>query len=85
MSLYWRIFNFFVRRVVAVGFVVVGLVIGAVNLSSLLPGGTINVDGSPSSDIVLRLVAVLLPIVVAAIGVALFRVAPFDPSKSSRS
>ncbi len=80
MSLYWRIFNFLVRRVIAIFFVVIGLV----NLSSLLPGGTINVSGSPSDDIVFRLVAVLLPIVVAALGVVLYRVAPFDPNKKLR-
>jgi H+/Cl- antiporter ClcA len=84
MSLYWRIFNFLVRRVIAVGFVVVGFVIGLVNLNSLLPGGTIKVGGSPSSDIVFRLAAVLLPIVVTALGVMLYRVAPFSPSKKMR-
>jgi hypothetical protein len=84
MSLYWRFFNFLVRRVVAVGFVVVGSILAVVNLPSLLPGGTIHVDGSPSSDIVLRVVAVLLPIVVAALGVALYRVAPFVPGNHLR-
>ena len=81
MSLYWRIFNFLVRRVVAVGFVVGGLVVGLVNLPALLPGGIVNVGGSPSSDIAIRLVAVILPMVVGALGVALYRVAPFDPRK----
>lgn len=79
MSLYWRIFNFLVRRVIAVGFVVVGSIVGVVNLPSLLPGGTINVDGLPSGDIVLRLATVLLPVIVAGFDIALYRVAPFIP------
>ena len=80
MSMYWRIFNFLVRRVVAVGFIVVGLAVGLMSLPALLPGGTVNIDGSPTSDIALRLVSVFLPLVVGALGVALYRAVPFDPS-----
>jgi hypothetical protein len=82
MTLYWRIFNFLVRRVVAVGFVVVGSMIGLMNLPNLFFGGTINVDGAPSDDIVFRLVVVLLPFLVSILGIALYRIAPFSPDNN---
>lgn len=80
MTLYWRIFNFLVRRVVATGFVAGGLVVALRSVGSLLPGGTINVNGVPSDDFVFRLFAVLLPLIVSVLGVALYRAKPFSPS-----
>ena len=79
MSLYWRIFNVLVRWVVAPGFILVGLVIAMFNAPALLPGGTIPVEGSPSTDLVMRIVSVALPLLVAALGVGLFRAQPFNP------
>lgn len=79
MTKYWRIFNFVVRRVVAVAFAVGGLVITLANISAVLPGGHIGFNGIPSTDLVLRWAAVVLPLVVAALGVALYRVRPFTP------
>jgi hypothetical protein len=81
MSLYWRIFNVLARRVVAPGFILVGLVIAVVNTPALLPGGTIPVEGSPSTDLVMRIVSVVLPLLVSALGVALFRAKPFNPEE----
>ena len=77
--IHWVIFNFVARRVIAIGFVVIGLLIGIVNAPVLLPGGTIPVDGVPNDDFVLRLASVFLPLLVAALGVALFRTEPFKP------
>jgi hypothetical protein len=82
MNLYWRVFNFFVRRVVAVGFMVIGLVIAIGNSPSLLPGHTIDVNGTPNDDIVMRCIAVFLPLVAAVLGLLLFRAKPYDPSKA---
>jgi hypothetical protein len=79
LSLYWRVFNFLVRRVVAPGFTVGGLIIAVINVPALLPGGTFNVDGSPSTDIVMRLVSVAMPLLVSALGLALYRAQPFTP------
>ena len=44
-----------------------------VNFSMLLPGGKVMVDGVPSDDFVVRAAAVLLPLFVALLGIALFR------------
>ncbi|XLZ71019.1 hypothetical protein ABT364_03375 [Massilia sp. SR12] len=79
MTLYWRFFNFFVRRVVAIAFIIGGIVLTASGIPSILPGGTINVDGIPSDDLVFRWVAFLLPLVLAAFGVALYRAKPYIP------
>jgi hypothetical protein len=83
MTVYWRIFNFLARRIVALGFVFVGLIVAMANVQSALPGGTINVNGVPSDDLVFRLAAVFLPSLVSGLGVALFFVTPFKPSSES--
>jgi len=76
---HWVMFNFMARRVLAVAFIVVGLLISVFNAPVLLPGGTIPVNGVPEDDLVLRLVSVFMPLLVAALGVALFRSKPYDP------
>jgi len=79
-AFYWRFFNFMVRRVVAVGFVVVGSILCLYFLPSLIdPKGTIPVNGVPQSDLFYRLFAVLLPALVAGLGVLLYRVRPWYP------
>ena len=79
-TLYWRLFNFLARRVVAVGFMVVGSILCLYFLPSLIdPKGTIPVNGVPESDIVYRVLAVVLPAIVAALGVLLYRVRPWYP------
>ena len=79
MSLYWRFFNFIVRRVVASAFVVVGCFVAAANTPALLPGGTIPVNGVPTDDLVFRLASVGMPLLAAILGAALFRAKPFVP------
>ena len=79
ITIYWRTFNFFVRRVIAISSIFVGLVLAIIDTPALLPGGTINVDGVPISDLVFRILSVVLPLLVAIIGVALFRIKPYYP------
>jgi hypothetical protein len=78
MKMYLRIFNFLVRRVVAIAFSIGGTVVALAGLPAILPGGTIDVNGVPSTDLIFRWAAVVLPFVVAALGVALYRAKPFN-------
>ena len=78
--LYWRFFNFMVRRVVAVGFVVVGSLIALSGILALIdPTGTVLVNGVPQADLLYRIFGVLLPGVIAILGVLLYRAPPFEP------
>ena len=79
MNMYWSILNFVVRRVVALGFIAIGLLVAASGAPGLLPGGSVQMNGAPSDDLVLRMAFVLLPLLVAVLGVALYRVKPFRP------
>jgi hypothetical protein len=78
-AIYWRLFDFLVRRIVAISFIVGGLMVAGSSFSSLLPGGGILVNGQPNTDIVFRLLGVLAPLVVVIMGIALFRSRPFNP------
>ena len=75
-SLYLRLFSFAVRRIVAPLFVLGGGIMAIGNLHVLFPGGTIMVDGAPSDDFVLRAASVFLPLLMAALGVAMYRAPP---------
>jgi phosphoribosylcarboxyaminoimidazole (NCAIR) mutase len=67
---YTRVFNLMVRRVVAVGFVIVGLIGALSSLPALIdPNSSIPVNGVPDRDIVYRVIAVTLPAVMAVFGV----------------
>lgn len=77
---HYRVLNFLARRVVAPAFVVIGGYAAAVNASALLPGGSTLVNGTASTDLVFRISAVVLPLVIAVLGVALYRMKPFVPS-----
>ncbi|WP_295684784.1 hypothetical protein [uncultured Nevskia sp.] len=83
-TLHWRLFNFLARRVVAPGFVVVGFLLAAFNIPNLFPGGTVNVDGIPSNDIVMRLSAVVLPLFAVVMGVAMFMAKPYRPPEKHK-
>jgi len=78
-SLYWNFFNFLTRRVMALGFVGVGIILSVSALPNLLPGGTVQDNGVPSDDIVLRTFSVVFPLIVSLLGVLLFRAKPFYP------
>ena len=64
---YWKLFNFCVRRVLAVLLVVGGLLGAATGIPVLFPGGSVPVNGVPSDDLVFRLAFVLLPLLMALI------------------
>jgi len=77
---YWRFFNFLVRRVVGVAFIIGGSVVALSWLPALLsPHGTIPVNGVEESDLFYRAFAVVLPALMAVLGVFLYRVKPFVP------
>jgi len=82
-SAYWRFFNFLVRRVVAVAFAAIGSIMTLVSLPSLLdPNGTVLVNGQPEHDLVYRFFAFLMPAIMAALGVLMYRAPPFVPPVS---
>lgn len=78
---HWKIVDFFARRVLAVGFVVAGSILAIFGVQYILPGGTVLLNGIPSDDLVFRWASFLLPILMVACGIALFKVAPFVPPK----
>ena len=79
MTLHWRLFNFIVRRIMAVVYAVAGIIMAIASVTYILPGGTIDVDGATTDDLVFRWAAFLLPLIIAAFGVALYRAKPFNP------
>ena len=70
-----------VRRVMAIGFMLAGIMSTLLSAPTLFPGGTVNVNGEPSTDIVIRCFGVFMPLIVAALGLALFRAKPFYPKR----
>lgn len=76
MHSYNRFLFFLIRRVVAPGFVLFGSLLTLVNLPSLAPGATIEFNGVPTDDLVIRSISVLMPLVVAILGVMLYRAKP---------
>ena len=88
MSLYerahWAAFNFIARRVVGPAFFLGGLLLGGSNVPSVLPGGVIEFNGAPNDDLVLRLLAVLLPFLLSALGLALTFAPPYKPQRGAK-
>ena len=84
-DIYWRAFNFLARRVVATCFLFGGLVVAGSNITAVLPGGTISVDGYLSSDILLRIAVVVVPLFMAVVGVLLFRSKPYYPERDQEA
>lgn len=80
-DVHWKVFNLSVRRFIAIGFVVIGLVLTLFGIPSVLPGGTVLVNGVPSDDLVLRWIVLLLPLVVVLLDIALYRAQPYVPRK----
>jgi hypothetical protein len=73
---YLAFFSFTARRIVAPLFVLGGGITAVVNIPALLPGRTVMVNGAPSDDLVLRAASVVFPLLVAALGVAMYRASP---------
>jgi len=61
----------------ALVFAVGGVIMAAASVPYVLPGGTIDVDGVPTDDLVFRWAVFLLPLIVAAFGIALYRAKPY--------
>jgi putative acetyltransferase len=82
-DIYWRVFDFVARRLIAVWFMLGGTVLVFYFLPSLLdPNGTILVNGKPDSDFGMRLIAVLFPGIFVAVGVfLLFFCKPLVPKR----
>jgi hypothetical protein len=79
---YWRVFNFMMRRVVAVMFVIVGTIGALSSLPALFnPDGSVPLNRIPDRDIVYRIIAFALPAVIAVFGVLIYRAKPFEPPK----
>jgi uncharacterized BrkB/YihY/UPF0761 family membrane protein len=81
---HWKLFNLLTRRLMAFSFILGGLVLAIYGVPSVLPGGTVLVEGVPSDDLVFRWLVVLLPLLVVFLGIALYRVAPFVPTRRDR-
>jgi hypothetical protein len=81
---YERLLNAGIRRFVAAAFIGVGGLIALLNLRFLVPGATIELNGEPTSDILTRLVSVILPALIALFGVYLFRLNKLPFSRERR-
>jgi hypothetical protein len=78
LPLYLRFFNFMVRRVVAVAFVVVGSLGALLSIPAIfIPNGSVLVNGVAQGSLFWRILAVVFPGVFAILGVVLFRARPF--------
>jgi hypothetical protein len=74
---HFKVLNALVRRVLAPGFIIVGTILTLYGVRYLMPGATINVNGVPSDDLLMRIVGVAMPLSAVALGVLLFRAKPF--------
>ena len=79
LAIYHRILDFFIRRIFAVGAVVVGTIITLANMQYLLPGGAIPVNGVPTDSWLWRVSGILVPLALVIFGVVLFRAKPLKP------
>ena len=78
-KIHWKVFNF-LAKATGWAFPFGGFVVGSYFLfSAFIIGNTIDVNGEPSSDIINRAVAVLLPYVIALFGFLLVRAKPYYP------
>lgn len=78
-KLYWRFLNFLIRRVVATAFVSGGIILFIYGMPSILPGGTVQVNGEPTDDMVFRFFSALFPLVLVVLGIFLFRAKTYYP------
>jgi len=70
------LFSVIVRRIVAPMFFVGGIVVGGYNIVRLVTTGSVLVEGKPTDDWFFVAVSILLPAVVAILGLLLFRAKP---------
>lgn len=70
------LFSVLVRRVVGPCFFAGGIIIAGYSIFALATGGTVSVDGQPTNDWVFVAISILLPAIVAILGLFLFRAEP---------
>lgn len=69
----------------ALGFIFGGFILFIYGIPNILPGGTVQLNGEPTDDIVFRLFSALFPLIVVVLGVFLFRAKPYYPSSMSHA
>ena len=65
-----------ITRAVSVGFAGIGGLLGLANLRYLFPGATMMWNGKPTDDLLLRVIACVLPFVMSVLGVLMYRAHP---------
>lgn len=70
------LFSVFVRRIVGPCFFAGGIIIGGYSVGTLVTDGTVLVDGQPTNDWVFVAISILLPAIVAILGLLLSRAEP---------
>jgi hypothetical protein len=68
----------------ALGFIFGGFILFIYEAPDILPGGTVQLNGQPTDDIVIRLFSALFPLIMMVLGIFLFRVKPYYPSSIMR-
>lgn len=72
----FKVLNIFSRRVLAPGVIIVGTILALYGVRYLMAEATINVNGVPTDDLVMRIVGVAMPLLAVVFGLLLFRAKP---------
>ena len=81
---HWRVFNS-LAKVTGWAFLIGGSLLGSYSLlSAFVTGNTVLVNGVPSSDIVNRTLAVVLPFIMALFGILIVRAKPYFPKSFNK-
>lgn len=79
---FWTVLNFSVRRIMAIAWLLGG---GIATLSSVVTlfdsSASINIEGVPSSDPMVKLLGVAIPLVVTLFGWLFLRIPKYYPAK----
>ena len=78
LSLYARFISFMTHRFVAAWFMVLGTLMALMDSYVLLPGKTLDFNGKPASNLLIRLLYVFFPLFVAFFGWLLWHYRPLD-------
>jgi len=70
------LFSVLVRRIIGPCFFAGSIVIGGYSVVALVTDGTVLVDGQPTNDWVFLAISILLPAIIAILGLLLFRAKP---------
>lgn len=64
----------------ATAFISGGFILFLYGVPSILPGGSAQLNGQPTDDMVIRFFSAFFPLIVVVMGVFLFRAKPYYPS-----